>query len=153
MSTHTMPPLNLLAADFVKCFLKTADLVAKEDKTTDEAETLNNTAKTKYKRRKMLNGGAGAAFMNGHGGSDSDDESDDDDEEGEAKNANASYANHSTSAIDEDVEMVDEATALKRRKSLLVKGEQMSAAATVPQRSDNEAQLKRIAASSLEVEF
>ncbi|XP_053961195.1 WD repeat-containing protein 75 [Anastrepha ludens] len=158
MSTHTMPPLSLLAADFVKSLLKTADSPAKdaeaETETDDAAERTKKADKPKYNRRKMLNGGA--KFTNGYG-TDSDDESDGEDDIGAEKNAIVHETKHAT-AMDGDVEMVDEATALKKRKSLIIKNEEISAnvaksAANKQQRPDNEAQLQRIAETSVVVEF
>ncbi|XP_011193769.1 WD repeat-containing protein 75 [Zeugodacus cucurbitae] len=152
MSTHTMPPLSLLAADFVKSLLKSAD---SQEKNATEEVTSEKEDKPLYNRRKMLNGGA-TAFMNGHdaGHSDDDESADEEDDKGAKVKVNAAKR---TTTNEEDVEMIDEATALEKRKSLIVKSEEISANAAknslAQQRHDNESQLKRIAAYSIELEF
>ncbi|XP_004524794.1 WD repeat-containing protein 75 [Ceratitis capitata] len=158
MSTHTMPPLSLLAADFVKSLLKTADSSAK-DADANKGETFEKSGKPLYNRRKMLNGGS-RAFMNGHGAEHSDDDETEEEEEEEQKHAekesmNGNNTKHAV-AMDADIEMVDEALELKKRKSLILKNEEISANAAktaATQRQDNEAQLKRIAVASVELEF
>lgn len=158
MSTHTMPPLSLLAADFVKSLLKTADSSAK-DADANKGETFEKSGKPLYNRRKMLNGGS-RAFMNGHGAEHSDDDETEEEEEEEQKHAekesmNGNNTKHAV-VMDADIEMVDEALELKKRKSLILKNEEISANAAktaATQRQDNEAQLKRIAVASVELEF
>nr|XP_014093620.2 WD repeat-containing protein 75 isoform X2 [Bactrocera oleae] len=153
MSTHTMPPLSLLAADFVKSLLKTADTQQK-DEAANEGVQAEKTDKPLYNRRKMLNGGA-TGFMNGHDSHSADDESAEEELNTEAKGKVNSTKRTTTN--DEDVEMVDEAIALEKRKSFIVKSEAINANAAksslAQQRHDNEAQLKRIAGYSVELEF
>ncbi|XP_067622808.1 uncharacterized protein l(2)05287 [Eurosta solidaginis] len=156
MSTHTMPPLSLLAADFVKSHLKTADSTAKVDSEQDEKNE-DKTGKPLYNRRKILNGGG--AFMNGYDRrSGDDDDNDDDENEDTTAYANGTKNNMKPAvAGDGDVEMEDEEAALKKRKSLIVKNEEISANASKAsggqKHLDIEAQLKRIAEASLNIDF
>lgn len=153
MSTHTMPPLSLLAADFVKSLLKTAGTQENDEAAYERTQT-EKTGKHLYSRRRMLNGGT-TSFMNGHAGHSDDDESAEEEVHTEVKVKVNEMKR--TTINDEDVEMVEEATALEKRKSLIVKSEEINAntakSSLAQQRRDNEKQLKHIATYGVELEF